>query len=171
MISYAAVPGMPYLGFLAMEKSVGAEMILISYRNPIGSVPDLMEGRISIAVVPLATVLGPIQSGKMKALTVMSPQRALAAPEVPSLSEAGYGDLAFVGGLGLFASKEMPAEQRQQIETAVRSAVAEPETAERLATLGYRPHGGTSAEFATLLQLLSMRARAVAQAYGARPSQ
>ena len=171
-LNYATVPGLPYLVFVALQKATGAEMTFISYRNPVlGALSDLLESRIDVAVLPLATVLGQARAGQIKLLAVTSTRRAPAAPEVPSLLETGYPEFASVAGLGLFAPKAMSPEQRAQIAAAAQAAVADPGVAERLATLGYLPRGTGPEEFTAAIDALSAQAATLARAYGTRPPQ
>jgi tripartite-type tricarboxylate transporter receptor subunit TctC len=168
-LNYTAVPGLPYLAFFALQKTADAPLTFVAYRNPIGAVPDLIEGRIDAAVLPLATVLGQIHAGKVKALAVMNPVRAPAAPDVPSAPEAGYGDFAFASGLGLFAPKEMPPETRSFLAAASRAVLGQADVREKLLSFGYLPRGSTQAEFAGLLENQALHAASIARAYGAKP--
>ena len=167
-LNYATVPGLPYLSFLALQRAADAELTYIAYRNPIGAVPDLIEGRIDVGVLPLATVLGQAESGQVKLLAVMSGQRAPSASATPSLPEAGYPDVAFAAGLGLYGQADMAAEPRQRVLDAVHAVMTDPPVAERLVKLGYQPRGTSPQEFRALLNSQAARARQIAQAFGVK---
>ena len=169
-LNYTTVPSGPYLAFLALQKRAGIELSFIAYRNPLGALPDLVEGRIQIAVLPLSPILGHVKAGSLKLLAVTNHQRAPAVPDVPTVAEAGYPDAAFDGILGLFAPKDMPSERRERLAREVRSGVEEPEVAERLRKLGYVPYATSPTDFAIWLEDQRVKWAALARAYGARPA-
>lgn len=170
VLNYATVPGLPYLSFLALQKAAGAELTYVAYRNPIGAMPDLVEGRIDLAVLPLSTALGQAESGQVKLLAVMNAERAPAAPMTPSLPEAGYADVAFAGGLGIYGRSDMTGEARQSVLDAVGVIMAERSVAERLRKLGYQPRGTSPAEFLALLRDQAARARQITHVFNVKPS-
>jgi tripartite-type tricarboxylate transporter receptor subunit TctC len=168
-LNYATVPGLPYLAFLALQKAAAVELTYVAYRNPIGAVPDLVQGRIHLAVMPLATVLGQAETGQVKLLAVMNPHRAPASPATPSLPEAGFAEVSFAGGLGLYGPADMEAGPRQRGLDGVRTVLAVPGVGERLAKLGYLPHGSSPEEFRALLDAQRDRAAGIVRAYGVGP--
>lgn len=69
---------------------------------------DLSEGRIHIALVPLAPTLPLAEAGRLRIIAITTGQRAPTASEVPTATEAGHPELAVDGVLGFFAPKSMP---------------------------------------------------------------
>jgi tripartite-type tricarboxylate transporter receptor subunit TctC len=122
-LNFYAAPGSPYLAYLAFAKRAQIETTFVPYNSPVSAVSDLSEGRIHVAVLPLASVLGAIQGGKMKLLAVTNAERSPAAPDVPTVGEQGYQDFTFGGFLGFFAPKEMPLEMRNRIASDVQNAL------------------------------------------------
>jgi tripartite-type tricarboxylate transporter receptor subunit TctC len=57
-LNFYAVPGSPYLAYLAFQKRAGIETAYVAYRNFMGALPDLSQGRIHVAVMPFAAVRG-----------------------------------------------------------------------------------------------------------------
>lgn len=169
-LNWAAVPGSPHLSFLAFQRAAGVEMTFVAYRNPLAAIPDLTQGRVQVALVPLGAVLGQVRAGAVRALAVASPRRAPAAPEVPTGAEAGWPDLGFSGGLGLFAPRDMPGGLRARIAVEVAEALREPDLARRLTTLGYVPRGDGPEAFAAVLAEQGAHWAALARAHGVRPS-
>jgi tripartite-type tricarboxylate transporter receptor subunit TctC len=82
-LNFYAVPGAPYLAYLAFHRRAGIETTFVPYNNPTNAIADLSEGRIHIAVMPVASVVGAAQAGKIKILAVTNEQRTPAAPDVP----------------------------------------------------------------------------------------
>jgi tripartite-type tricarboxylate transporter receptor subunit TctC len=151
-LNFYAAPGVPYLAYLAFQKRAGIETTFVAYNAPVGAIADLSEGRIQIAVMPLASVIGPAQGGKIKLLAMTNAERAPAAPEVPTVAEAGFPGFTFGGYLGFFAPKEMTAVLCERIASDVHSVLADGDIKERLAKVGLIARGTTPAEFAAVIE-------------------
>src|SRR5262249_19356826 len=139
-------PGAPQLVWLAFQKGAGISTTVVPYKAPTGALMDLSADRIHVAVIPFAVVRGQAEAGSVKVLAVTNAVRAEAAPEIPTVAEAGYSDLTVGGLLGLFGSKDMPPVLQEQIATEVHDILKEPEVKRRLINLGLRTLGTTPAE-------------------------
>jgi tripartite-type tricarboxylate transporter receptor subunit TctC len=164
-----AVPGSPHLSWLAFQGHSGITTAFIAYTSPANVLVDLSEGRIHVALMPLAAVLGQARAGKVKVLAVTNAIRTPAAPETPTFVEAGYPDFAFGGLLGLFGPKDMPAELRERISADVRTALAEPDVKQRLTNRGLVARGTTPAGFSAILDEQRAKWSALARAHGIKP--
>jgi tripartite-type tricarboxylate transporter receptor subunit TctC len=168
-LNFYALPGAPYLAYLAFQKRAGIDTTFVAYNNPVGAVSDLSEGRIHIAVMPLASVLGPIHGDKLKLLAITNAEHAPAAPNAPTVAEAGYPDFTFGGFLGLFGPKGMPSDLREQIASDVRDILKQPEIRERLTNVGLIARGTTPAEFAELIGAQRRKWSAIASEHNIEP--
>jgi tripartite-type tricarboxylate transporter receptor subunit TctC len=143
----------------------------VPYRSPIASLPDLAEGRVDLAFLPMAPLVGPAQAGKLRLVVVASDARAPLAPDIATAREAGFPALSFLGGHCLFAPKEMPEALRLRIATDVRQTVTDPDIARRLTSMGYLPRTESTSEVVTILEGERTRWTEVALRYGAKPPQ
>ena len=168
-LNFYAVPGAPYLAYLAFQKRAGIETTFVAYNNPTNAMADLSEGRIHIAVMPVASVLGAAQAGKIKILAVTNEQRTPAAPDIPTVKEAGYPEFTFGGFLGLFGPKDMPMALREQIASDVGYILRDPDVQERLTTVGLIARGTTPAEFERVMDAQRQRWSAVARDHKIEP--
>jgi tripartite-type tricarboxylate transporter receptor subunit TctC len=132
-LNFYAAPGAPFLAYLAFQKRAGIDTTFVAYNSPVSAISDLSEGRIHFAVMPLASVLGAAQAGKIKLLAVTNAKRTLAAQDVPTVTESGYPEFTFGGFLGLFGPKDMSAELRERIASDVRDVLKEADIQQRLA--------------------------------------
>jgi len=164
-----AVPGSPYLSYLAFQKQAGFLTTFVAYNSPVNAISDLSEGRIHVAVTPLASVLGAVQAGKVKLLAVTNATRAPAAPSVPTVAEAGYPNFTFGGFLGLFGAKHMPAHLCERIAAQVRLVLNEPEIQNRLTGVGLVTRGTPPAEFAALMDAQRAKWSAIAREHNIEP--
>jgi tripartite-type tricarboxylate transporter receptor subunit TctC len=169
-LNYFAVPGSPHLAFLAFQKRADIAMTFVSYRTVVPAIADLSEGRIQLAVMPLAAALGQVKAGKLRLLAVTNSVRSPAAPEAPTAAEVGFPDFTFGGLLGLFAPKSMASEMRERIASEVKTILGQPEVNERLTNLGLVTRGTSAAEFAAILDEQRAKWAAIARAHGIKPA-
>ena len=168
-LNYYAVPGSPYLAYLAFQKRAGIETTFVPYRNFMSAMPDISQGRIHLAILPFAAVRGPAQAGQVRLLAVTNEQRTPAAPEVPTVAQAGFPDFTFGGLLGLFGPKDMRAELRERIASEVRDVLGEPEVTQRLTNIGLVARGTSASEFSRILNEQRIKWAAIALEHDIKP--
>src|SRR5262249_43679685 len=168
-LNFFAVPGAPYLAYLAFQKRAGIETTFIAYNSPVNAISDLSEGRIDIAVMPLASVQGAMQAGKVKLLAVTNAGRTPAAPDTPTVAEAGYPEFTFGGFLGLFGPKDMPLELRERVAADARAVLNDADIQNRLTAVGLIARGTTPAEFAAVIDTQRMKWAAIARDHNIEP--
>jgi tripartite-type tricarboxylate transporter receptor subunit TctC len=168
-LNFYAAPGAPYLAYLAFQKRAGIETTFVPYNSPPSAIADLSEGRIHIAVMPLASVLGAVHAGKIKLLAVTNAMRSPAAPQVPTVQEAGYPDLSFGGFLGLFAPKDMAPDLRDRIAADVSVVLKDSEVEQRLTSVGLIARGTTPAVWRSILGEQRTKWAAIARANHIEP--
>lgn len=168
-LNFFAVPGSPYLAFLAFQKRADITTTFVSYRTAVPAIADLSEGRIQLAVLPLASVVGQVQAGKLNLLAVTNPVRSPAVPEAPTVAEAGFPDFTLGGLLGLFGPQSMASELRERIASEVQAILHQQETKQRLTNLGLVARGTSAAEFAAILDEQRAKWAAIASAHGIKP--
>ena len=150
-LNWASSPGLPPFvvgGFLRNSK---LELAFVSYRDIAPVLQDLGEGRIDIYVGSLSVIVPQVQSGRARLLAIASEVRAPLAPDVPTVTEAGFPELRMDGVVGFFGKRGMPDTLRDRIASDVRAIANDPGIDERLAAVGQAAHPGTAAEFAALL--------------------
>lgn len=94
------------LAELFMSKT-GTKLLHVPYKGSAAAVTDLVAGTVKLTFDTTTVVMPLVQSGKMKALAVLSPSRSDAAPGVPTLAENGIA-LTTVGWTGVVGPRGMP---------------------------------------------------------------
>jgi tripartite-type tricarboxylate transporter receptor subunit TctC len=92
-----------------------------------------------------------IRAGKLRALATSGPKRSPLLPDVPTLKEAGYGDLVVEDWLGMFVPARTPSEIIAKLNGVVREALKSSETREAFAKLMIEPGGESPEECAKLV--------------------
>jgi tripartite-type tricarboxylate transporter receptor subunit TctC len=124
----------------------GIEMQHVPYRGSAPALTDLMAGRGQVMFDAMASSIGYIKAGKLRALAVTSKERSNALPDIPTISEtvAGYDVTAW---FGLSAPANTPPDAVGKINAALNDALAVPANAERIAELGGTPFIVSPADF------------------------
>jgi tripartite-type tricarboxylate transporter receptor subunit TctC len=156
-------------GFL---KSTGLQMAKVPYRDILQAPNDLAEGRIQVLMTSFAVVQPQMQTGRVKVLAVTSRKRAPSAPEVPTVTEAGYPALEMESLVGLFGPRGMPSELRERIAVALGEvAVADPVIATRLAATGQLVNIRGPSEFAAAIEQQRAKLAEIAKILGIKSAQ
>ena len=153
-IDYAS-PGNGTPQHLAMELfrlTAGVDMNHVPYRGSAPAIQDLIGRRVAAMVLPVHTALPLAQDGQIRMLAVGSERRAEAAPDVPTMAEAGFPGFQVDLWYGLFGPAGLPAEYVQRLNADLNAWLAEPGTREQLRNQGMVPAGGTPAELGELVR-------------------
>ena len=106
-LSYASPgAGSPmHIGAEWLNRVAGVSIQHVPYRGVAPAVNDVAAGHVGLAYVTLGPVAQYIQAGKLRALAVTDPKRSPLLPDVPSLAELGYRDIAAGAWNGFFAPR------------------------------------------------------------------
>ena len=92
--------------FKSMTKT---NILHIPYKGNGPSIADLVTGRVDISMPPIGAVINQIKSGRLRALATSGAQRAVALPNVPTISEAGVTGYEAGSWYGFVAPAKTPA--------------------------------------------------------------
>ncbi|HZC95954.1 MAG TPA: tripartite tricarboxylate transporter substrate-binding protein, partial [Bradyrhizobium sp.] len=107
-----------------------------------GSVPamlDVIAGHIPFMVVDLQPALQQIREGKVRVLGVTTPKRVAAAPEIPTIAEAGLSGFELVAWQGVVAPSGTPRAIIDQLAAELEKLKADPATREKLTAISLEP--------------------------------
>jgi tripartite-type tricarboxylate transporter receptor subunit TctC len=120
-------------------KSTGTTMQFVPYRGAAPIMQDLMAGHIDLTFTQVASSLAQVRSGQLKAYVVMAKTRWAAAPDTPTIDEAGVPGLYASFWHGLWAPKGTPKDVVAKLDAAVVETLADPAVRQRLTELGQEP--------------------------------
>jgi tripartite-type tricarboxylate transporter receptor subunit TctC len=150
-------------------KSAGLNITRVPYRDVVGPITDLGEGRIQAYVDALAIVQPHIQAGRARLIAITNSERAPTQKDTPTVAQAGFPELTFDGLIGLFGPLDMPQAVRDRIAADVREVLADPGVASKLTATGQLINPGTSSEFAASLEAQRKTLAAIAKRLGLKP--
>ena len=153
----------------SFKSLAGVDVVHVPYKGVAPALVDLLAGQVQIAFDILASFqLQNLQSGRLRALAVLGPERVAQLPSVPTAAEAGLAGLAATAWFGLIAPKGTPPEAVSRLNAEVRKAVASAELREAIATQGLDPVADSPQEFAELIEREMARWAQLAKAKGFR---
>jgi len=129
----------------------GTDLTHVPYRGAAPAVTDLLGGQIQVAFTEMATSLGHVKAGRLRALAVTTAARAEALPDVPTLAEfiPGFEASQWVG---LVAPKDTSPVIVERLNTEVNAALADAKMKARFAELGGVVLPGSPADFGKLVR-------------------
>ena len=142
----------PHLAIELLNSIAGSTLAHIPYKGDAPALQDLLGGRLGASVDPVAPALPHIKAGKLRAISIASPQRYSLLPEVPTLAEQGFKGAEAFAWFGLLAPAGTPAEVLARLNTEVNLALKQPEIADKLIGLGMTPVGGTAEQFGSFIR-------------------
>jgi tripartite-type tricarboxylate transporter receptor subunit TctC len=133
----AAVPtaGSHVAGIL-FQKETGTRFQFVPYRGGGPAMQDLVAGQIDMLIVQAAVALPQVRAGTIKAYAATAGSRFAAAPNIPTVDEAGLPGLHISGWFGLYAPKGTPKAVVDKLNAAVVDALADATVRSRLADIG-----------------------------------
>ncbi|MFI5001419.1 MAG: Bug family tripartite tricarboxylate transporter substrate binding protein [Reyranellales bacterium] len=135
---------------LALElfKSLGhLDIVHVPYKGGGPAMADVMAGLVDLYFGGLSTALPHVKAGKMRALGQTSTTRSAAAPDIPTIAEAGLPGYDAAISYGIFLPAGTPTKLVERLHNAVDATIRSPEVAHKFIELGADPQFGTPAEF------------------------
>jgi len=128
----------------------GTNLVHVPYRGGAPALTDLLGGQVQVMFGNMASSIGFIRDGTLRALAVTSAVRQEALPDIPTVGEfvPGY-EASSVLGIG--APKATPAEIIERLNKVINTALADPKMKARLADLGGTVLPGSPADFGKLI--------------------
>jgi tripartite-type tricarboxylate transporter receptor subunit TctC len=128
----------------------GTNLTHVPYRGAAPAVTDLLGGQIQVAFTEMATSLGYIRAGNLRALAVTTATRSEALPDIPTLGEfiPGFEASQWVG---LVAPKDTSSTIIRKLNVEINAALGDPRMKARFADIGGVVLPGSPADFGKLI--------------------
>ena len=154
-IAYAkSKPGLTYgsagngspqhLGAEMLKAVAGINIRHVPYRSSVSAMLDVIAGHLAFMMVDLQPALKPIREGKVRCLGVTRLTRVAAAPEIPTLAEAGLPGFELVAWQGVVGPAGLRRDIADQLAAQIGKLLADPATRDKLTTLALEPLPGSS---------------------------
>jgi len=129
----------------------GTDLTHVPYRGAAPAVAGLIGGEVQVAFTEMATSLGHVRTGTLRALAVTTATRSQLLPDVPTLSEfiPGFEASQWVG---LVAPKDTPPTIIEKLNSEIRAALGDAKMKARFTDLGGMVLPGSPADFGKLIR-------------------
>ncbi|HSV79905.1 MAG TPA: tripartite tricarboxylate transporter substrate binding protein [Ramlibacter sp.] len=139
-----------YMGVRMIEEATGARFSHVPYKGVAPAYQDLLSGRLQFMLTDLASIEQHIKSGKLLPLAVT--QKTPQLPKVPTIAEAGYGQVRAWTSFSVMAPSRVPAPIVRRIGAEIGRALRNPAVVQRLEQQALIPVYDTPEEFALELR-------------------
>lgn len=131
--------------------STGTDVTHVPYRGGGPAMLGLMANEAQFGFETIPSAIGHARSGKLKGLAVTSDNRSTAAPDLPTMQEAGLKSFSVTSWAGLLAPAGTARDVIARIHQATQSALTSPAVASSLVSDGAEPGTGGPAEFSRFM--------------------
>lgn len=146
-----------HLAGALFEQLAQVELTHVPYRGGGPALNDVIGGQVPLFFANVASSLGQIQTGRLRALAVTAATHCRALPDVPTMAEAGVKGLDVQEWNPVLAPAGLPAATRDKLVAAIQRSVADPEVVSRVHALGGEVFAGDPAQFIKAQQVLWAR--------------
>lgn len=127
-------------------------MTHVPYKGSTPGVIALMSGEVAIMTNSMVTLLSQVRAGKLRALGVGSLRRVAAAPNIPTIAEAGLPGYESAQWSGLLAPAGTPQDIIARLHKETIAVLRQPDVIERLVSDGSEVIANSPEEFAAFIK-------------------
>ena len=151
-LSYAS-PGIgtgTHLAGEMLNHLAGIQMLHVPYKGSAPAQQDVIAGRVPLLFDVLFSAMPMVKDGRLKAIALASPKRAVDQPQIPTISETvpGFSAMSIIG---IVAPAKVPRPVVEKMSADIAAAVRSPEMRAHMLQLGMEPVGSTSDEYQALI--------------------
>jgi tripartite-type tricarboxylate transporter receptor subunit TctC len=158
----------PHLSGELFNMMAGTKMVHVPYSGSAQAVTDLLAGRTQVMFSPASTVLQYVESGQLKALASSERTRASAAPDLPTVAEAGLPGFDTSVWFGFMGPTGLSQEVIEKLSRAIDEALGNDEVTKPLRAAGLDIKGGTPEAFGAFIASETTKWNGVVTAAGLR---
>lgn len=159
----------PQMGMELFLFMSGTRMLHVPYRGGGESIIAIVSGHVAVTVASMLGTMPQVRSGRLRALGVTSARRVPAAPDIPTIAEAGVPGYESLQWYGLVAPAGTAKEIIARVHKEAVAVLRIPEILTRLANDGAEVIASTPEEFGAYLRAETEKWAKVAKAAGIKP--
>lgn len=149
---HAGIGTTPHLSLETFRRAAGVEVTLVPFKGGGEAQQGILSGQVPFMFSTTIGILPRVKSGQVRALAVSSARRIAAAPDLPTMAEAGVPGFDVAAWFGFFLPAATPKAIVDQLSAETRKALAAPDVGKRLIDLGAEPLGSTPQDFAAYVR-------------------
>ena len=147
----SGIGGINHFGVEVLKSMAKIDMVHVPHKGMAPAITDLMAGQVQVLLVSLTAVEAQMQSGRLRAIGVSSPQRSAFLPNLPAIAETlpGYdNDLWW----GVFTAAKVPKATIDRLNAEIHKTMASDDLKKRFAEFGALAAPTTPEGFNTIVK-------------------
>lgn len=134
-----------------LKRSSGIDMLYVPYKGSGAMLPDLLSGRVDVAIDNVLLLTQYVNKGSVKGLAVTGAKRSPVLPNLPTVAESVSPGFEVIGWFGIFAPAKTPQAIVSKLNADIASIMKQPDVANPLLAQGAEPQSGPPEELKKLL--------------------
>lgn len=164
--SSAGVASTSFLMGETLRQAAGLQLVHVPFKSVPEAVTAVLRGDVAFYMAPVPDSVEQSAAGKVRMLAVSSPKRHPAAPNVPTIVEAGVPSFQYETWFGIMAPAGTPKAVIDKVNADVHVVLKMPDVVTRLSTIGSLPSPNTPAQFDALIKSDEAKYAALLKAAG-----
>jgi tripartite-type tricarboxylate transporter receptor subunit TctC len=148
----SGVGGAGHLAGALLEDMAHVELVHVPYKGGGPAMSDLLGGQIPSLFASAPTAVGPVKTGRIRAIATTGPKRSASFPDVPTIAESGYPGYEATNWYGLVAPAKTPKDIIERLNRDFVKTLNAPSVREQLLSHGEEPTPTTPEEFGRFMQ-------------------
>lgn len=153
----------------ALLTLTGLRLVHVPYRGTADGYRALLADEVQVMVGAITSALPHVQSGRLRALAVLTDRRSPLLPDVPTLAQSGLGSVDVRGWMGVLAPAATPPETIAQLNATLDAILHEPSMRAWMERQGFELAGGSPQAYGHVLHADFVRWAQTARRVGLRP--
>ena len=136
LMGTGGVGGASHMGAVYFQNLIGASFQYVPYRGGAPALQALLGGEVDLYVTQISNITVYVKTGKIRAYAVTASTRQDAAPEIPTVDEAGLPGFYTSIWHGFWVPKGTPREIIMKLNSAIVESLADQTVRQRFSDLG-----------------------------------
>lgn len=141
-----------HIAFVMLTRAADANITFVPFNGYTSAIQALLGNHITSAIADYSSLQAELKTGALRALATTARTRVAALPDVPTIMESGYKDVAAEFFVGAVAPAKTPPQTITQLIGWFTGAMQAPKVEARFAALGFFAGGECGADFAAVLR-------------------
>jgi tripartite-type tricarboxylate transporter receptor subunit TctC len=165
----AGIGTYPHMTMELFNHAAGVRMTHVPYKGTAPAMIDMVAGHITVMAATILTGMPQIRAGRIRPLGITSSKRSAAAPDIPTVAEAGLPGFESLQWYGAVVPAQTPKDIVGRLHAEFVRVLAMPDVKERFLADGTDPVGDTPEHFGIYVRDELTKWAKVAKAAGIKP--
>lgn len=149
---HSGVGTVPYMSLQKFRLMTGVDITMVPFTGGSAVFQSIASGEIAFMFRSTTGTLPLVASGQLRTLGIASRNRIAAAPNIPTLSEAGLPGFESLLWFGIFVPVKTPKAIIDRLSAEIRKAMASSDLRQRFVDLGAEPMASSPEEFGAFVK-------------------